>query len=400
MIGRMTSTLLPRAVADRLGPTWTSRLSRPGYLLLPLRAFLGLTFCYAGLQKLANPAYLDAKSPTSVVAQMNALRHQSPIGPLLSISAHAPTFVGVVIAVAELAVGIGTLLGLLSRVAAAGGALLALTFFLTVSWNTTPYYYGSDIVFVFAWLVLIGFGSGGVLSLDAAIRERARARVGLGPTPAAVTVPASRLRELCGRQARCGLSESSGQCDRMKGCPVFAPTERLSLKRESDLDRRTVLLSGAGVAGAGVATVVLAGATAAIGRALHSDTSSGGAAALPGPTPSATTPSATTHRQAISGTVVARAAAIPVGQAKAFTDPKTQQPAWLVHASSTEFVAFSAVCTHAGCSVSFDPSGTQFVCPCHGGTYDARTGQVTGGPPPSPLPSITVQVSNGDVSVT
>jgi len=50
--------------------------------------------------------------------------------------------------------------------------------------------------------------------------------------------------------------------------------------------------------------------------------------------------------------------------------------------------------------VSFDPSGTQFVCPCHGGTYDARTGQVTGGPPPSPLPSITVQVSNGDVSVT
>jgi thiosulfate dehydrogenase [quinone] large subunit len=398
----MTSTLLPRALADRLGPRWTARLSRSGYLLLPLRAFLGLTFCYAGLQKLANPAYLDAKSPTSVVAQMNALQHRSPIGALLSASTHAPTFVGLLIAVGELAVGIGTLLGLLSRVAATGGALLALTFFLTVSWNTTPYYYGSDIVFVFAWLVLIAFGSGGVLSLDAVIRERARARAGLGPTPAAVTVPASRLRELCGRQARCGMHDVTGLCDRMKGCPVFAPSERLSIKRETDLNRRAVLLSGAGVAGAGLATVALAGATAAIGRALHSDTSSGTSggtsggkgAALPGPThPSAS------HRPANTGTVVARAAAVPVGQAKPFTDPKTQQPAWLVHTSPAAFVAFSAVCTHAGCSVSFDPSSTQFVCPCHGGTYDARTGQVTGGPPPSPLPSIAVHVANGEVSV-
>ena len=82
---------LPRAVTDRVGPTWAARLRRPGYLLLPLRAFLGITFCYAGLQKLANPAYLDRNSPTSVYAQMHALEHQSPIGPLVSLSTHAPT---------------------------------------------------------------------------------------------------------------------------------------------------------------------------------------------------------------------------------------------------------------------------------------------------------------------
>jgi thiosulfate dehydrogenase [quinone] large subunit len=127
---------------------WTRRLHEPGALLLPMRAFLGVTFGFAGLQKLANPNYLDPHSPISVAAQMRTLQHSSPIGPLLGLSTHAPTAVGLLIAFAELAVGIGTLAGLYPRIAAAGGALLALTFFLTVSWNTRPYYYSADIVFV------------------------------------------------------------------------------------------------------------------------------------------------------------------------------------------------------------------------------------------------------------
>ena len=34
-----------------------------GRVLLPLRAFLGFTFCFAGLQKLANPQFFDAADP-------------------------------------------------------------------------------------------------------------------------------------------------------------------------------------------------------------------------------------------------------------------------------------------------------------------------------------------------
>jgi thiosulfate dehydrogenase [quinone] large subunit len=380
---------LPRGVADRLNPAWAARLNRPGYLLLPLRAFLGLTFCYAGLQKLANPAYLDRNSPTSVYSQMHALRSQSPIGPLVSLTLHAPTLVGLLIAFGELAVGVGTLLGLLTRVAAAGGAALALSFFLTVSWNTTPYYYGSDIVFVFAWTVLIAFGSGGVLSLDEWLRNRARQRVGLGAVPASVPIAATRLQELCGRQAKCGLDVASGSCGRPKTCPVFAPTERLTPARADELDRRTALATGAGVAGVGLATVFLAGTTAAAGRAGNS----GSGAPQAGPAPSGTTSPSS------GGRVIATTAAIPVGQAKSFVDPKTQQPAWVVHTGGSSFVAFSAICTHAGCEVSFDPSTTQFVCPCHGGTYDAKTGQVLAGPPPTPLPKIPVQVQGADVTL-
>src|SRR5207249_4474711 len=92
------------------------RLDRPGWLLLPLRAFLGVTFCYAGLQKLANPGYLDPNDPASVASQMSLLRHGTPIGPLLGLAAHVPTPVGLLIAAGELAVGVGTLLGLRARV--------------------------------------------------------------------------------------------------------------------------------------------------------------------------------------------------------------------------------------------------------------------------------------------
>jgi Rieske Fe-S protein len=49
--------------------------------------------------------------------------------------------------------------------------------------------------------------------------------------------------------------------------------------------------------------------------------------------------------------------------------------------------------------VQYDQSNTQFICPCHGGVYDARTGQVLQGPPPSPLPQIPVHVVAGQIRV-
>jgi Rieske Fe-S protein len=71
----------------------------------------------------------------------------------------------------------------------------------------------------------------------------------------------------------------------------------------------------------------------------------------------------------------------------------------VVHPSAGTFVAFSAVCTHAGCPVQYDQANVQFVCPCHGGLYDARTGQVLQGPPPAPLQRIPVQVVAGQLRV-
>lgn len=397
-----------RAVAGQSAP-WARRLRDPGWLLLPLRAFLGITFSYAGLQKLANPDYLNPANPSSVAGQMRVLQHASPIGPLLGLSVHAPTLVGLLIAFGELAVGLGTLAGLCTRVAAVGGALLSVTFFLTVSWNTTPYYYGADIVFVFAWTVLLGFGAGGVLSLDTWLRSRARQRLRLPPEPAVVPVSATRLRALCPRGRLCGL-DSSGSCSRLRGCPVFPVDEPLTAATRAEINRRTVLKTGTAAALAAAGALALGGITAALGRLAggtrHPKTA---LPALPEPvSPTGTsstapssnsTPTSPAGSTSAAGTAIGPASAVPVGQARSFTDPVSGSPAWVVHPSGDSFVAFSAVCTHAGCPVQYDSSTMHFNCPCHGGVYDARTGQVLQGPPPSPLPQISVHVVAGQIRV-
>ena len=117
------------------------------------------------------------------------------------------------------------------------------------------------------------------------------------------------------------------------------------------------------------------------------------------PTPHTPKSHSTEPRNAApTGRVIAATSAVPVGSAVGFHD-NGNTPAWLVHERSGDFRAFSAVCTHAGCTVEYDPSG-RFVCPCHGGEYDAATGAVIGGPPPSPLPGIPVTVVGGNVRLT
>ena len=46
--------------------------------------------------------------------------------------------------------------------------------------------------------------------------------------------------------------------------------------------------------------------------------------------------------------------------------------------------AISAICTHLGCVVQYQPEQKQFKCNCHGSTFDL-TGKNTGGPAPTPL---------------
>ena len=285
---------------------------------------------------------------------MIALQHNSPIGWLLSISAHAPALVGVLIALGELAVGLATLVGLWVRLTAAGGLLLSLTFFLTVSFHTRPYYYGSDIVFLFAWTVPLIADSWPAPTLDTWIRARAR--------------------------------------------------------HDPDPQRRALVLGGAGALALAAFAGISAALTALIGRSLHGASGSTGTATLGGPSPVDPTSSATpstpespaasptaesTHAAAqLPGRHIVAASDLPPGRAMRFTDGRGD-PAWLLHEPNGDFRAFSAVCTHAGCAV--DISGGEFVCPCHGGQYSATDGSVLAGPPPSPLPSLNIKVVSGDV---
>jgi cytochrome b6-f complex iron-sulfur subunit len=62
------------------------------------------------------------------------------------------------------------------------------------------------------------------------------------------------------------------------------------------------------------------------------------------------------------------------------------------------YIALSQICTHAGCTVDFNSSSKQFVCPCHGGTYNIN-GKVISGPPPAPLGQYQVTVSGTTLTI-
>jgi thiosulfate dehydrogenase (quinone) large subunit len=124
--------------------------------LLPLRLFLGATFAYAGMQKLADPGFLHAGAPSYIGDQLRGFARDAPAGWLLdTFAAPRPEAAGVVVAVTEIVVGVTVLAGRWVRLAAAGGLALNLVLFLTASWHASPYFLGSDIVFVFAWLPFV-----------------------------------------------------------------------------------------------------------------------------------------------------------------------------------------------------------------------------------------------------
>ncbi|MER5553152.1 DoxX family protein [Streptomyces sp. NPDC002793] len=139
----------PRGVRDRARQ----------YALLPLRIFLGVTFVYAGLDKLTDSAFLSASGAGSLGEVMNAVRDSAAVPGLVDLALESPEGFGYAIAIGELLVGLGTLAGLWTRLAALGGALISLSLWLTVSWQTEPYYYGNDLVYLIAWLPLLMAGA-------------------------------------------------------------------------------------------------------------------------------------------------------------------------------------------------------------------------------------------------
>ena len=329
-----------------------------GRALLPLRAFLGFTFCFAGLQKLANAGFFQASNPGSIQAQLAGAVRRSPIHALISPLAHIAVPLGLLIAVAELAVGLGTLLGLWQRLAAAGGVALSLMLFLTVSFHASPYYTGADIVFAFAWTPLLLAGSGPLLSADAAIAARARRALSTGERGGGQP-PGSRAEgDRDGRGS--GRWPDPGRCGGRPGPP--------GRRRKEQLRHRAVVPGPVGV-------------RARRDAQLQRSSAAGGS-----------------HP---AGTAIGPAKDVPAGGAASFTDPRTGDPSIVIQATAGKFVAFDAVCPHAGCTVEYDQSAAVIICPCHGSQFNAATGAVEVGPAATGLNPITIaKGSNGQLYAT
>jgi len=137
--------------------------------------------------------------------------------------------------------------------------------------------------------------------------------------------------------------------------------------------------------------VLVAGAGTALGASVLAACGGGGSGA------SGTSSSGTPGSSGSGGgsaTGLAKVADVPVGGAVSATDANGK-PVLVCQPKAGQIVAFSAICTHLGCTVA--PSGGILQCPCHGSTYDLATGDNTGGPAPKPLPKIDVSVRKGEV---
>lgn len=61
-------------------------------------------------------------------------------------------------------------------------------------------------------------------------------------------------------------------------------------------------------------------------------------------------------------------------------------------------LAYTAVCTHQGCSVGTG-TGTTFKCPCHGSEFSKLDGSVTQGPAKAPLARYATEVGSTEVKI-
>lgn len=261
-----------------------------------MRLWLGATWIYAGWDKASDPGFLTSGSPTFIGTQLAAYAQNSPIDFLLNKLIDHATQVGILVMVAEFAIGFATLLWIAPTWAAFGGFLTSLFLWLSSTWNIQPYFLASNSVYTVLWLSYFLF--------------------------------------LYGSRRRSNIS----------------------------LDRRDFIR----ISSIAALTVGAVG----LGRLFPK---SAGAAVSAGPIQ------------------IIEDSALAVGKLHNFTS-KSGSPAVLFK-SKTGVYAYSAVCTHEGCTVQYNSASKNLQCACHGAVFDpGKDGTVVTGPTNKPLPKITVAV--------
>ena len=94
-----------------------------------------------------------------------------------------------------------------------------------------------------------------------------------------------------------------------------------------------------------------------------------------------------------SGKQIIKLADLKVGGTYNFTHSTQGVPAVLFRTKTGVF-AYSAICTHQGCTVSYNSSTKRLKCPCHGAEFDPANGaKAVAGPTNTPLSKVKVVVS-------
>ncbi len=150
------------------------------------------------------------------------------------------------------------------------------------------------------------------------------------------------------------------------------------------ISRRTVLR------GAGVGSVALP-LLAACGSSSSSDSPSSSGAS----SGSASSSGGDAGGGGGGGGTTVPASKVPVGGG---TILKAQQVV-VTQPAKGDFKAFTAICTHQGCTVG-SVQGGQIVCPCHGSHFSIKDGSPVSGPAQAALAAKKVTVTGGQITVS
>ncbi|MCF2528277.1 Rieske (2Fe-2S) protein [Yinghuangia soli] len=95
-----------------------------------------------------------------------------------------------------------------------------------------------------------------------------------------------------------------------------------------------------------------------------------------------------------AGKALAKTTDIPVGGGKIIEAEKVV----VTQPTAGTFKAFSATCTHQGCTVATVSNGT-INCACHGSKFSAADGSVKNGPATKPLAEKQITTSGDQISL-
>lgn len=83
------------------------------------------------------------------------------------------------------------------------------------------------------------------------------------------------------------------------------------------------------------------------------------------------------------------------------TDTITPIPAghfYLACLKDGSFLAISPICTHLGCTITWDEETQKFICPCHGSTFN-MVGEVVSSPATRPLDIFPTRIEDSKIIV-
>ncbi|MDQ6644611.1 MAG: Rieske 2Fe-2S domain-containing protein, partial [Chloroflexota bacterium] len=347
-----------------------------------------------------DPQFFNPTAHGYIGKQIAAFATGSPLHNFLAqVAVPHATFFGILVSYGELAIGIGTILGLLFRPAAFFGLLISLMFFLSATWHVYPYFYGSDIVFVFCWLTLLLAGPlyTGLPALDVLLVQRV-----LSPQEQKTLAPLISfllgVREVPQPAPLADVSSQGKNSPRAGNRRPAQQQSRYTLAQQTRNSRRNFLL-GALTGGAGILGLTWLWNVLRLFPA--GDASSGLQGGVNNATATPTSGATSNGTPAVAASPIAQANTVQNNSAVNFTIASNGDPGILVRLNDGKFVAYDATCTHAGCPVDYDPSSQMLVCPCHGATFDpAKAAAVVQGPADTPLSAVPFHVDGASGAIT